>query len=168
MRLIDADKLNAELEEKWQYYHDKFWETRYSMYRDSMDALDSAIYILDAQPTVQPQGIDKDRLIEKIEPLQKQAFEKYTERDSDYWETRYDAITEIIDIINQQPQTGWIPVSERLPDMENVLGTTEECEIKMVWYNPNLKKWFGSPVVHIENVIAWQPLPQPYKESEEE
>lgn len=69
MRLIDADKLKTEFDEKWQYYHDKFWETRYPMFRDSMDALEAAMYILDAQPTIQPQGIDKDRLIEELEKL---------------------------------------------------------------------------------------------------
>ena len=151
MRLIDADKLYAAI--------------TYGEYTTGNIFMDMELHqFINEQPTVQPQGIDKDRLIEelkKVPPLM--ALNDNTgdmmpciPSSTLFW------------LINQQPQTGWIPCSERLPDMENVLGTTEECEIKMVWYNPNLKKWFGSPVVHIENVIAWQPLPQPYKESEED
>jgi hypothetical protein len=103
--------------------------------------------------------IDADKLIEELEELE-DAYRFYHD------EAARGFASAICKVNDQPTSDGWIPVSERLPDMENVLGTTEECEIKMVWYNPNLKKWFGSPVVHIENVIAWQPLPQPYKESE--
>lgn len=118
---------------------------------------------IEDQPTIQPQGIDKDRLLEE---LMRTDHLNYYDYDIEAY-IECIPVYAVTHIINQQPTSdGWIPVSERLPDMENVLGTTEEGEVKMVWYNPNLKKWFGSPVVHIENVIAWQPLPQPYKESE--
>lgn len=70
-------------------------------------------------------------------------------------------VKDIID--NQQTVSQWIPCSERLPkENEPVLGTVEvEDELmvmELIFYNDWLKGKY--------ELIAWQPLPQPYKESE--
>lgn len=59
---------------------------------------------------------------------------------------------------------GWIPCSERLPvDLENYLVTLEdeygELHISIVEYGKYT--WTNKPPY--SDVIAWQPLPQPYK-----
>jgi len=57
------------------------------------------------------------------------------------------------------PQTRWIPVSERLPkDNASYLVTVKQGYIM-------IGIWCGNPE-YWENVVAWMPLPEPYKESE--
>lgn len=84
---------------------------------------------------------------------------------------------EIIDsacnrILDQEPKTGWIPVSERLPkDGQSVLFCDIDDDI-MLGYHVK-----GRPDTHfsqdgtfedIKNVRAWMPLPTPYEPQESE
>ena len=66
---------------------------------------------------------------------------------------------------NTRPQGEWIPVSERLPKEDNdYLITYEYRGEKLVaksWFNPRYGFAYG-------NVIAWQPLPEPYEKGGEE
>ena len=68
---------------------------------------------------------------------------------------------------------GWIPVSERLPeDCSDVICITHlkgyvGMNVVILWYNAKLRKWMDTTDEVIDNnleVVAWQPLPQPYKE----
>ena len=64
------------------------------------------------------------------------------------------------------PQTGWIPVSERLPKEDCMCLITakvfDKLEIQYVFYQKELDLFIcnGKP-------MAWQPLPPAYKEREE-
>lgn len=62
-------------------------------------------------------------------------------------------------------QTEWIPVTERLPEnIRNVLVTLEEHGMVATYisfYVPSEHRWNND-----DNVIAWMPLPKPYKEGE--
>jgi hypothetical protein len=76
----------------------------------------------------------------------------------------------ILDKINALPsvipKTEWIPVSERLPE-----GYCLFCDIDGDVYYGHIydKKWWAEGQNdRIKNVTAWMPLPEPYKESEEE
>jgi hypothetical protein len=69
--------------------------------------------------------------------------------------------------LTQQLTNRWIPVSERLPDKDgmylitsNVLG---KIEVQYVFFQSNIQLFIcnGKP-------MAWQPLPEPWKESVEE
>lgn len=67
---------------------------------------------------------------------------------------------------NERPQGEWIPVSERLPEkMGTYLVTLEYKEhgkgITTLWYHG---KGIGWDLRVADVVIAWQPLPEPYKE----
>ena len=66
-------------------------------------------------------------------------------------------------------QTGWIPVSERLPDLWD-----ERYLVSLAWGGVGTMEYkstgfhnYGSfSPVPIETVTAWMPLPEPYREDE--
>ena len=87
--------------------------------------------------------------------------------------------TEIEEIIrshmDDEDNDGWIPVEERLPDRENKesydinLVTLEDGEVCIGVYRDDKKEWWtrkkeGETLYTTKhNVIAWKPLPEPYK-----
>ena len=81
--------------------------------------------------------------------------------DTDYYES--------ICAFSDQYNNGWIPVSEKLPeDYETYLVTNVDSFGQRRTY----KGWYGAEhkIWHMEgnserkmNVVAWQPLPQPYQ-----
>ena len=100
--------------------------------------------------------IDEKKLIEDLIPI-------LNENDDMFLAGR------IIGTIDRQPQVGgWIPVSERLPkEYETVIGVTDLNYYCIAVYCK--QHGFRSMDVGVESdIIAWQPLPEPYKESEEE
>ncbi len=103
----------------------------------------------------------------------------------DYAEGLKDAYEIAIEIVNQlaeEHNDGWIPCSEKLPENDDdvlcwyeyriMQGTHEgemnrKCEIG--YYNKYFKRWGGEVSCGRDcKVIAWRPLPEPYKEDEEE
>lgn len=70
-------------------------------------------------------------------------------------------------------ENGWIPVSERLPELgKEILAQWELYDryndmtyvyIDKLWINKITGEWNGVLGVPEGNVIAWQPLPEPYK-----
>ena len=134
------------------------------------DALLFAVNIIDDQPTVQPQGNDKDRLIDEINRV----YREEVLSEAPYRETYevnevFEIIDGIIEIINEQPQTGWIPCSS-----ENRL-TEQDCsgivgfKGLMRYYNFNDFQKMARKLLYYEDLaeqgrLAY--LPQPYKESE--
>ena len=66
-----------------------------------------------------------------------------------------------------EPEQRWIPCSERLPDMwdERYLVSLAWGGIGVMEYKSTGFHNYGSfTPVPIESVIAWMPLPEPYKE----
>ena len=70
------------------------------------------------------------------------------------------------------PTQNWIPVSERLPQKDvEVLATTEWGEVTIAMYC--VTDWLiheGDTNAETDEIVAWMPLPKPYKtemESEE-
>lgn len=77
---------------------------------------------------------------------------------------------------------GWIPCSERLPENDDdvlcwyeyrIMQGTHEGEMnqkfEIGYYNKYFKRWGGEVSSGRDcKVIAWRPLPEPYKEDEEE
>ncbi len=177
MRLIDADKLIKSYRKlaalKWnQTVFPKSWA----------DAYESFIDDIEEAPTIQPQGIDKDRLIEELKHLRTYEHEVFRNGYCEDITCFEDA--DVIRIINQQPTTdGWIPVSERLPEEDGKYLCTDKngfvsefgfsndlYSVDNYYFNhykgkkkKGFYKWSRTEIV---NLTAWQPLPQPYKESE--
>lgn len=87
-----------------------------------------------------------------------------------------DALEMAIEALEQEPK--WIPVTERLPkDSGEYLVTVTDVEDKSYLHTDI--SWFAHPtdydiehgewreLMEDEEIIAWQPLPEPYEESEE-
>lgn len=80
--------------------------------------------------------------------------------------------------VNTEPR--WIPVNERLPEnRDEVLISLADGRITIASYNDHFLPFFNKPIgwgvdtkrfvfdFSSEDVIAWMPLPEPYKEVEE-
>jgi hypothetical protein len=66
-------------------------------------------------------------------------------------------------------QTRWIPVSERLPEEGiSVIGTTKFNDIyeTELYDDCGEKKWYADGNYDVP-IVAWLPLPEPYRESED-
>jgi len=79
------------------------------------------------------------------------------------------AFRRAVSCMEQQLTNGWIPVSERLPEPNNhVLTCTKFGEIAIEYYCNYLEgftdKTFPNGNDISYTVIAWRPLPEPYKE----
>jgi hypothetical protein len=76
-----------------------------------------------------------------------------------------------ISALEHQLTNGWIPVSERLPEKGGyyLIGTQYETPRVMIgFYYAELNVWnYWMSQLPILSVIAWQPLPEPYKEETE-
>ena len=88
-----------------------------------------------------------------------------------FTEEQKNAVYAILGLVVQdlQPKTRWIPVSERLPEKHTpVIGTTEFDDIyKTEIYNDcGENKWYADGYYDVP-IVAWIPLPEPYKESED-
>lgn len=76
----------------------------------------------------------------------------------------------LVNQVEQEHNNGWIPCSERLPEVEED-GLSKELLVidkeKSIWtgeYYKNTDKWLDTVNGIRIDAIAWQYLPQPYKE----
>ena len=61
---------------------------------------------------------------------------------------------------------GWIPVEERLPEaeQEHVLACRRDGSIDTARYSPYSDRWYVGSMCSVSlDVIAWRPLPEPYR-----
>ena len=114
-------------------------------------------------------AIDGDKLFEFIQ--KEKAWKQFTIKRPRYDKGKQDAYYEMLEIIQEQPTIqpeSWIPVSERLPKAlayvlvtikykDNSLGVRRAARVANCTF-----KWLLDDSK--AEVIAWQPLPEPYKE----
>lgn len=105
---------------------------------------------------------------------------EYYGYDSYYADLWRATIDELKKRIEERPQDEWIPVGERLPEgkIDPMTNDFELALCSTVWDVVRPYK-FGKPIGHAkahfwsgggimdDYVIAWMPLPEPYKEAEE-
>lgn len=95
--------------------------------------------------------------------------ETFTEPRNDMDKTTIDACKGAIELLEQ---TRWIPVSERFPEFgQDVLLSLRSLDIK-TGFRAETEPYFychGVDGCYIEpqNVLAWMPLPEPYKAESE-
>lgn len=114
----------------------------------------------------------REEAIKRFENVKANALVQKASGVSEYWQNEIDGTIEAIDMaIEALQQTAWIPVEERLPDIDqSVLICTKYGEITD-GYRWNEKDWFcawgeynGAHVGgEYDLIVAWMPLPEPYK-----
>lgn len=91
-------------------------------------------------------------------------FDGYYEEELKYFgmQEAYEEAIEIVNKVVEEYNDGWIPCSERLPETyDNLIICQRDGYVNVGWYSLNEFKDLNS--VPYKDVIAWQPLPEPYK-----
>ena len=132
------------------------------IYEEDVEALDLAIQALESQPC---DAISREDAINT-------AIDAVDEWDGGCNTNRATMICKAIKKIpSVQPQQGWIPCSERLPEVGDEVLVTCADEVGIAWLEPYCIRWlsndFGDAWIDKYKPIAWQPLPQPYKAESE-
>ena len=120
------------------------------------------------------------KTILKTQHMCKVLDDELTKKDVEDYKSRFASVNLAISALEKQLSSGWIPVSERLPNncglgvlltIENkfqqrkvIQGFTGYMEKGKLEFHTNDK----TTNLEIWKVIAWQPLPKPYKEVENE
>lgn len=79
-------------------------------------------------------------------------------------------IIEIVHEVAEEYKGGWIPCSERLPEDDSICIVTVEYPnnktmVDYGWFDRKGVCWFvGMQEFRTSNILAWQPLPKPFKE----
>lgn len=114
--------------------------------------------------------IDEKKLIEEIEKIDLHGRMR-----------EYEGLCAAVDIIKNQPKVGeWIPCSEKLPELHrqdldsegeyimisNSVIVTDGEDISVSQYeidDADDKGWLNNGRLEDVDVIAWMPLPEPYR-----
>ena len=79
-------------------------------------------------------------------------------------------IIEIVQEVAEEYNGGWIACSERLPEDDSICIVTveypnNETAVDYGWFDRKSVCWFvGTQEFRTSNILAWQPLPEPFKE----
>ena len=120
-----------------------------------------------------------ERLLQRLEELIAKSYYAATEgnRNAGIRNSAYHKVKNIVQEVAEEYNGGWIPCSERLPEEAfGCLVTVIDCEsvtqtdfenILPYFVGYDGESWNDSDGEEIPfEVIAWQPLPEPYKEKE--
>lgn len=152
---------NEEAIKELKILREDYWDE----YGDTMPALDIAIKALEQETC---DGWNE--VLDELNRIGRNAFKD----DTDY-DNLFDFISGLPNV-KQEPKTGWIPVSGRLPEeFQRVLVTIVNYNgAKVVrvaeYYNrvfrikENHEQW----KVGEKGLLAWAPLPKPYESQESE
>lgn len=158
MRLIDADALIEAMKKTESEYENAM----------TCPSWWSAFNVISEQPT----AYDIDKVVEELERIR--AKETCNKEKCDTKEIcRICVVDDAIEIVKQVAEEyngGWIPCSERLPEDDSICTVTveypnNETVVDYGWFDRKNVCWFvGMQEFRTSNIIAWQPLPEPYKE----
>ena len=79
-------------------------------------------------------------------------------------------LKEIVHEVAEEYNNGWIACGERLPEDDSICIVTveypnNEIVVDYGWFDRNGVCWFvGMQEFRTSNILAWQPLPEPFKE----
>ena len=92
-----------------------------------------------------------------------------TDEDAEWNRAIYKS-AEIVREVAEEYNVGWIACSERLPEDDSICIVTveypnNETVVDYGWFDRKSVCWFvGTQEFRTSNILAWQPLPEPFKE----
>ena len=115
-----------------------------------------------------------EKILEEIERrkasaeklIVKPPHDKLDQIANDTAEAFIQAYKECQEIIRKHMNDGWIPVEERLPEaeQEHVLACRRDGSIDTARYSPYSDRWYVGSMCSVSlDIIAWRPLPEPYR-----
>ena len=112
-----------------------------------------------------------EKILERLDELIEKSYYSATEgnRNAGIKNSAYHKVKKIVQEVAEEYNGGWIPCSERLPDdfmsMEYLTTVKGHFYPEINYYCVANHKWFSSRKNTKEvDVIAWQPLPERFKE----
>lgn len=119
-----------------------------------------------------------EKILNRLD-TKKQYFQKFYEADGKTEEDEYinkatqlafDDAKQIVQEVAEEYNDGWIACSERLPEDDSICIVTVEYPnnktmVDYGWFDRKSVCWFvGMQEFRTSNILAWQPLPEPFKE----
>ena len=86
------------------------------------------------------------------------------------WNKALHKAKQIVQEVAEKYNVGWIACSERLPEDDSICIVTveypnNETVVDYGWFDRKSVCWFvGTQEFRTSNILAWQPLPEPFKE----
>ena len=124
-----------------------------------------------------------ENIIEKLEEssvLRPNSKEFYNNPQNGEYVDNVVLFRDAIEIVKQEAEkfgtdtnvgsNGWIPCSERLPEDDSICIVTVEYPnnktmVDYGWFDRKSVCWFvGTQEFRTSNILAWKPLPEPFKE----
>ena len=100
-------------------------------------------------------GTNKDKIICKECASAEPSLKAIKQQIDEHW---------YLDAPSAESVQGWISCSERLPDVGvEVLTTTDWSEVLIAWFRKGGSWETESYILENDEIIAWMPLPKPYK-----
>lgn len=120
---------------------------------------------------------DEKKLIEYLKTRAEESKREWERFDDHGAFGEYHAFSSVIDCVNSMPKVAeWTPCSERLPeeDYDTVLVwlDTKIYDIAIWNHEYGFRPWYAAHFMEATpewkgKVVAWQPLPEPYRGEEE-
>lgn len=114
----------------------------------------------DINVTTNEDCISRQAVLDEINRIGIKAFETY----NDYSEL-YDFV-DGLPFVTPKEKTGWIPISERLPEIGTDVLTCDMEGIIYLSHRTPHNNYFYAWGDKIKDIIAWMPLPAPMKEGD--
>ena len=114
-----------------------------------------------------------EKILERLEELIEESYYEATEgsHNAGIRNNAYHEVKKIVQEVAEEYKDGWISCSERLPEDDSICIVTVEYPnnktmVDYGWFDRKRVCWFvGMQEFRTSNIIAWQPMPEPFKEN---
>ena len=114
-----------------------------------------------------------EKILERLEELIEKSYYSATEgnRNAGIKNNAYHKVKKIVQEVEEEYNDGWIACSERLPEDDSICIVTveypnNETVVDYGWFDRKKVCWFvGMQEFRTSNILAWQPMPEPFKEN---
>lgn len=151
---------------------EKIWDQLSEPDREAMEMAFSALQAQEAKTQLSAEGTTSDLIsrqaaIDAVEYItSSMSVCANTDECHGMKRMQRQAVIELANLQSAQPEPHWIPISERLPKLdEAVLVTTEWNDLSIAW-RTGIDKWYiheGNTNSTTDDLTAWMHLPKPYK-----